>query len=678
MSVHLTPRLHWRKPLPHAELSQNLGAEPSERPDISDLASVPAPARRPQGRCPHQDETSLRKGTKEARREESHKQSFAPSPGSRAPRPAVDIPPRVFPFVCYQMYRRHGKGSAIEHASVGVRHCSRPAVAATAAEGESLLPNSKNPIVNSVQNLERIQCDRQAKAELIAHLNRKVQYSLDRDLDAKDQVISNLSCRVEEIDGDRKAKDEVISRLSRELEAIDADRRAKHEVVTRLSGDLEEIETDRQAKDELISRLSRDLEHIETDRRAKEEVIERVGNNLEEVERDRKAKDEVISRLSRELELIDADRRAKDEVIGRVSSNLEVVERDRKAKDELISRLSRNLEEIEADRQGKDEVIERVGNNLEEVERDRKAKDEVISRLSRELEVIDADRRAKDEVIGRVSSNLEEVERDRRAKDEVISRLSRNLEEIEADRQAKDEAIRRLITNLEEVGKDGKAKDEVIGRLTRNLEEIGAPGQVRSVPLDGSALALQTVVDAIRLLAQLVPGQAVLDIALQEQVEWTVPLLRVGQPLIFRTGAPGTGALAEGWSNPEIWGTWSTAERCLLRLKVEPVSRTPLSAELLCQACVHPRQPNLEVECRVGQWSDRWLFPMEEASSARRVVIPKEAIGTDGEVDIHFFIREPRSPAELGVGPDTRPLGLGVKQIRLEVDREPKGGTDRP
>jgi hypothetical protein len=34
-------------------------------------------------------------------------------------------------------------------------------------------------------------------------------------------------------------------------------------------------------------------------------------------------------------------------------------------------------------------------------------------------------------------------------------------------------------------------------------------------------------------------------------------------------------------------------------------------------------------------------------------------------LDLEFLISDPRSPAELGLGSDTRQLGLGIESLRL-------------
>lgn len=187
-----------------------------------------------------------------------------------------------------------------------------------------------------------------------------------------------------------------------------------------------------------------------------------------------------------------------------------------------------------------------------------------------------------------------------------------------------------------------------------------------SFVLDGSTLGLETIADAVRLSHQLLPRPSSLDFHLQEQKHTGIPILRTDLPLIFARGASGTRALVQGWSEPEPWGTWSDAKRCQMTFQIEyPKTEREVEAELLCDACVHKLQPNLEVDCEVGNWSARWTFSVRESTPTRRLVIPRDAVNANGEVDIYFNIPRARSPAGFGIGSDTRLLGIGVKEIRL-------------
>ncbi|EJN11420.1 glycosyl transferase [Bradyrhizobium sp. YR681] len=183
--------------------------------------------------------------------------------------------------------------------------------------------------------------------------------------------------------------------------------------------------------------------------------------------------------------------------------------------------------------------------------------------------------------------------------------------------------------------------------------------------LDGSALGLNSIADAVRVIAQFVPDQAPFDPAALE-TSVSAPVLG-GEELAFARDGTGIAALAEGWSEPEQWGTWSIARNCVLRFEVRPVPPQPAEIVLACRAFVSDRNPQLRVVCRVGNGAPQELtFSTDGFAGLRRLTLDPAAIAADGMVTISLALSDPLSPADLALGSDVRPLGIGLERIWLD------------
>ena len=182
--------------------------------------------------------------------------------------------------------------------------------------------------------------------------------------------------------------------------------------------------------------------------------------------------------------------------------------------------------------------------------------------------------------------------------------------------------------------------------------------------LDGDALGLRSIEDAARVIAQFVPGASAFDVA-NFPVVPPRPLL-AREWLEFGHDGLGAAALLEGWSEPEEWGVWSVAKNCGLRLYLSQRPIQPVRVELVSRAFLAERHTELTAWCRVGDTAPQALgFTTSNASGRRFFTIDPAAIAFDGSVTVAFELSEPRSPADLGLNADVRPLGLGLEKLRL-------------
>ena len=186
-----------------------------------------------------------------------------------------------------------------------------------------------------------------------------------------------------------------------------------------------------------------------------------------------------------------------------------------------------------------------------------------------------------------------------------------------------------------------------------------SPDEVLHV-IDGSAAGLGTIEDACGLAAQLLPA----DRGIVWKQSRSGPPLVTTAPLSFARDGDGSDALATGWGEQESWGTWSVQPVGVLRLRVperavEGPVRLALRYRTLPLAGVARR-----VECiSGGRTLHAWNFSKSNASGEVVVEVPSH-LG-NGLLELSLHAVDARAPSELGLGSDTRRLGIGVEQIRL-------------
>jgi hypothetical protein len=140
------------------------------------------------------------------------------------------------------------------------------------------------------------------------------------------------------------------------------------------------------------------------------------------------------------------------------------------------------------------------------------------------------------------------------------------------------------------------------------------------------------------------------------------------EPLRF--GTDGFGALyATGtWAPPGDWGMWQLGTKAGLRMRLDPPTRNALVATLDTRLVLGAKVPErrLRVECNGTVVAD---LSYSQASPARRVRfdIPQGLIGVDGVLDLQFEVTPQTTPLFVGMGPDSRPLGLGLSQLEIAL-----------
>jgi glycosyltransferase involved in cell wall biosynthesis len=193
---------------------------------------------------------------------------------------------------------------------------------------------------------------------------------------------------------------------------------------------------------------------------------------------------------------------------------------------------------------------------------------------------------------------------------------------------------------------------------------VVGPNRIQFV-IDGNAIALANIADAIRLMQQFSPPAADIGTVVIRDARGAGEIVvQRGEPLAFGFGGNGVVGLTDGWGEPEDWGTWSISKRARIRLLVGEAGKGPIQADLRYRAFVHKRHPRLDITCRVGgQDIGTWSCAISSPSGTQRLTIPADIVPANGTIDLEFSISDPRSPAELGASSDARLLGIGVETL---------------
>jgi hypothetical protein len=153
-----------------------------------------------------------------------------------------------------------------------------------------------------------------------------------------------------------------------------------------------------------------------------------------------------------------------------------------------------------------------------------------------------------------------------------------------------------------------------------------------------------------------------------QQLGWPVEALAVGAQIHFsRLQEQHWARAVGGFSWPEAWGVWTDGSSATLFLRVDAQQKSQIVLRFTISAFVHPLNPRLDVNILAnGAPSETWIFKEQHTREHERVLtVDTDLLFDAGELWLHFSIKSPISPSELGINPDTRRLGLGFHTIEL-------------
>lgn len=113
---------------------------------------------------------------------------------------------------------------------------------------------------------------------------------------------------------------------------------------------------------------------------------------------------------------------------------------------------------------------------------------------------------------------------------------------------------------------------------------------------------------------------------------------------------------SEGLSSAEPWGTWSIGSRVTFEF-IEPLPR-----RFTVRLTAFAFGPNVELPFRMKIGANSVRFRVAGESSSQELLIENDI----GSAKLEILIPTPISPAQLGLGPDQREIGLGLQLLEIE------------
>jgi hypothetical protein len=126
---------------------------------------------------------------------------------------------------------------------------------------------------------------------------------------------------------------------------------------------------------------------------------------------------------------------------------------------------------------------------------------------------------------------------------------------------------------------------------------------------------------------------------------------------------------AEGWDDPENWGTWSTGTHATLRMRLDPVPAGPLELTLDTRVVVGPNVPQRDVAITAnGHLVADATYTIASAAKTLHAEVPAGAIGADGVLELDFQTTPAASPHSAGLSEDGRKLGIGLATLAITTE----------
>ena len=166
-------------------------------------------------------------------------------------------------------------------------------------------------------------------------------------------------------------------------------------------------------------------------------------------------------------------------------------------------------------------------------------------------------------------------------------------------------------------------------------------------------------------------GYTVTPLEHRDYLALAAPVYELGSVISFADSGNANPFKSGSWSQAEDWGAWTNGSTAHLVLPLARVPQQDLILAGVVKAYVNDRHPRQEVEVSVnGRPIDRWIF---RDGGLQNIEVRVPASYLQGFfikplLRVTFEIKNPVSPAELGLSADKRTLGLGVRELTV---REP-------
>jgi hypothetical protein len=146
----------------------------------------------------------------------------------------------------------------------------------------------------------------------------------------------------------------------------------------------------------------------------------------------------------------------------------------------------------------------------------------------------------------------------------------------------------------------------------------------------------------------------------------------IGEPISFAQGGTSLKYVGNGWSGAEPWGTWTEGSTSILVLKLSEIPNRDMALSIEGHAFLTDKYPVQDIEVLVNKHLVETLrYTLPDNIDTRVITIPQSFFQErKGVLFIEFKIKNPKSPAELGLSTDARLLGLGLVSLRLDVTKK--------
>jgi glycosyltransferase involved in cell wall biosynthesis len=143
------------------------------------------------------------------------------------------------------------------------------------------------------------------------------------------------------------------------------------------------------------------------------------------------------------------------------------------------------------------------------------------------------------------------------------------------------------------------------------------------------------------------------------------PAYTLGSTLSFRSDGAAVAIQSYGWSYPEPQGTWTDGPEAGLSLPLAAPEHEDLELEVEAQCFVTEGWPRQRVHIHLGEHAlAEWLFDTTQNHGLRTLRIPAD-IAQHSPLRLRLYLPDAQCPRELGLGNDSRRLGLNLVSLRL-------------
>lgn len=144
--------------------------------------------------------------------------------------------------------------------------------------------------------------------------------------------------------------------------------------------------------------------------------------------------------------------------------------------------------------------------------------------------------------------------------------------------------------------------------------------------------------------------------------------LSAGDRVEFSSMGGGTGYLLDGWTTPESWGVWTNGKEARIKLPINANGGIIKEISLEVNALVSPQHKEQSVDLWLDDEKVQSFSLKSYSDNMMKIGIPESARKTGAIRNYHllrFSILNPVRPVDIGMGPDSRSLGLGLKALSL-------------